>query len=102
MNVYASLYEITPEGEYETSFEWDDSILVDVDTELGKQITLLQNGLVSKQEVRMWYKGETEKQAAAALAQIDEENAKAMEQNLMEQSNLSNIAAKAKMQEEEG
>ena len=101
MNVYASLYEITPEGEYETSFEWDDSILVDVDSELGKQITLLQNGIVSKQEVRMWYKGETEKQAAAALAQIDEENAKAMEQSLMEQSNMSNIAARAKAEEEQ-
>lgn len=92
MNVYCTLYEITPEGEYDTSFEWDDSIIVDVDTELGKRITLMQNGLASKLETRMWYFGETERQAQEALAQIDAENTQAMQENLMEQANLANIA----------
>lgn len=87
MNVYATLYEITPEGEYEVNFEWDDSILVDVDEELTKRITLMQNGLTSKLENRMWYFGETEKQAREALAKVDEENAKTMEQDLMAQAN---------------
>lgn len=77
-NVYCTLYNITPEGEYEMSFEWDDSIIVDVDTELGKRITLMQNGLASKLENRMWYFGETENQAREALAKIDEENAMSM------------------------
>lgn len=87
MNVYATLYEITPEGEYDVNFEWDDSILVDVDEELNKRLTLMQNGLTSKLENRMWYFGETEKQARDALAKIDEENAKTMEQDLMMQAN---------------
>ena len=100
MDVYAHLYNITPDGEYDVSFEWDDSIIVDVDTELGKQMTLLQNGLTSKKEVRMWYYGETERQAEQALASINEESAQAMEQNLMEQSNMANIAAKAKAEAE--
>jgi hypothetical protein len=73
MNVYADLYSITPPGEWDVSFEWDDSIIVDVDTELEKRILLMQNGLASKVENRMWYFGETERQALEALAKIDKE-----------------------------
>ena len=73
MNAYCDLYEITSDGDYDVSFEWDDSIIVDVDTELSKQMTLLQNGLTSKVEVRQWYFGETERQAQEALQKIKEE-----------------------------
>lgn len=85
MNVYATLYKIVPEGEYEASFEWDDSILVDVETELGKRITLMQNGLSSKLELRMWYFGETEQQAKEALQKVKEESIDDMEENMMNQ-----------------
>ena len=85
MNVLCELYDITPTGEYETSFEWDDSILVDVDTELGKRITLMQQGVASKLEVRMWYYGETERQAREALLKVQEENREAVEDNIMTQ-----------------
>lgn len=83
MNVYCTLYEITTPGEYDISFEWDDSILVDVEAELGKRITLMQNGLASKLETRMWYFGETEKQAREALNKISQEDQEALEKNLM-------------------
>lgn len=83
MNVYCDLYEITPEGEYNASFEWDDSILVDIEAELGKRITLMQNGLSSKLENRMWYFGETEEQARDALMKIDKESLQAIQQNMM-------------------
>ena len=82
MDVYSTLYEVTPSGEYEVSFEWDDSIIVDSESELSKRITLMQNGLASKLETRMWYFGETENQARAALQQIDEESTQAMMQNV--------------------
>lgn len=85
MNVYCDLYEITKPGEYDASFEWDDSILVDINTELNKRLTLMQNGLTSKLEVRQWYFGETERQAEEALAQIDAENTKDMERELQMQ-----------------
>lgn len=93
MNAYCDLYEITPEGDYDVNFEWDDSIIVDIDTELGKRITLLQNGLTSKLETRMWYFGETERQAQEALMQIDQEAVQTMEQGLIEQQNMANITA---------
>lgn len=90
MDVYATLYEITPDGEYNVNFEWDDSIIVDVDEELNKRITLMQNGLTSKIENRMWYFGETEQQAREALSKIDEENQKAQESDMIMQYELNN------------
>lgn len=88
MNVYCDLYNITPTGEYEVSYEWDDSILVDVDSELSKRLMLMQNGLSSKIETRMWYFGETENQAREALMQVAGEQNQAAEQELMKQQNL--------------
>lgn len=97
MDVYCTLYNLVGDitmgpdgkpvegkkGQYDLSFEWDDSIIVDIDTELGKRITLQQNGLASKLENRMWYFGETERQAREALQKINEENVDDMEQGLM-------------------
>ncbi len=94
MNVYCDLYEITPDGEYDVNFEWDDSIITDVDAELTKRITLMQNQLTSRLENRMWYFGETERQAMEALQKIDEEGQQAMEQDLAMQANQFNMGQK--------
>lgn len=85
MNAYCDLYDIVPDGQYDISFEWDDSIIVDVDTELSKRITLMQNGLASKVETRMWYFGETERQAREALQEIEQESLQSAQDNLMMQ-----------------
>lgn len=91
MNAYASLYSITPEGEYEVNFEWDDSIIVDINEEINKRLTLLQNGLTSKLETRMWYFGETEQQALEALTKVNEENLRSMENDMTMQYNEFNM-----------
>ena len=91
MNAYCSLYKITPEGEYDVNFEWDDSIIVDVDMELQKRITLMQNGITSKLETRMWYFGETERQAKEALQQSDVEAQQQMKNDLAMQANQINM-----------
>ena len=75
MNVYCTLYEVTPDGKYDISFEWDDSIITDVDMELEKRLLLFQNGITGKKELRMWYFGETERQAEEALQKLQEESA---------------------------
>lgn len=93
MNVYCDLYELTPYGEYDVSFEWDDSIMVDINEELTKRITLMQNGLASKLETRMWYFGETERQAQQALDNIKQESIQNIQENLAVQMNQANIAA---------
>lgn len=87
MDAYCHLYEITPDGKYDVSFEWDDSIIVDIDSELTKQITLLQNGLTSKVEVRKWYFGETDRQAEEALQKINEESVSDAENEMIMDSN---------------
>lgn len=84
MNILCNLYDITEEGEYEVSFEWDDSVLVDKDTELTRRMVLMNNGLAGKVETRMWYFGETEKQAREALIRIQQENLEAVQMNLAE------------------
>ena len=90
MNVYADLYNITPKGDYDVSFEWDDSIMVDADEELEKRILLMQNKLAGRVENRMWYFGETERQAIEALQKIDEEQQQNQQMDLMGQYDLNN------------
>lgn len=71
MNVYITLYQMaTDNTEYEVSFDFDDSLLIDKDAELNKWISLMQNGLMSDVEVRMRYFGETEEQAQEAINKI--------------------------------
>ena len=73
MNVYASLYNLAPEGEYRVSYEWDDSLINSPEEELQRRLLLMQSGLESKINLRMWYFGETEDQAMAQLAKVQEE-----------------------------
>lgn len=82
-NALCDLYEITPPGDYDVNFEWDDSILVDVNEELNKRMALMQQGLISKLELRQWYFGETERQAKQALEKISSESTSDMEQQMM-------------------
>ena len=46
-------------------------------------LTLMNNGLTSRLENRMWYFGETEQQAREALAKINEEQQQSVEQDIM-------------------
>lgn len=101
MNVYVTLYNIVGDikyngdkvdtsemGTYDVSFEWDDSILVDEDTELQTRMSLHQQGIESKLALRMWYFGETERQAQEALNKVTQENKEAIEQNMVMSSQL--------------
>lgn len=75
MDKYATLYDLAPEGEYDVSFEWDDSIITDSSQQLGERLELLAQGLFGKVEFRQWYFGETEAQARKAIQMIQEEAA---------------------------
>lgn len=101
-NVYVTLYNIVGDvttgpdgkpdkskvGQYDISFEWDDSIIVDVDTELNKRLSLMQQGLASKVETRMWYFGETRRQAEEALKEIQAESLQDAENSMIVNSNM--------------
>lgn len=79
MDKYTSLYNLAPEGDYEVSFEWDDSIITDMSQQLAERMQLLSLGIISKAELREWYFGETKAQAANAVQTIQQEM---MQQNL--------------------
>lgn len=74
MDKYASIYHLAPEGEYDVSFEWDDSILTDTEQQTQERMMLLNSGVISKAEFREWYFGETKAQAQAAIESITQEN----------------------------
>lgn len=70
---YCDLYDIVPRGEYEIAYKWDDSIIVDKDSERQVDMMDVTNGLLSKVEYRMKWMGETEQQAEEALKRIEDE-----------------------------
>lgn len=91
MDVYATILGLAPEGEYELSFEWDDSIITDTDQQLNERMALANLGVLSRTELRSWYLGETEAQAQAAIAQIDQERMEQMMQQTMVQGGLAGM-----------
>ena len=88
MDVHATLAGLAPEGEYELSFEWDDSIITDTDQQLQERLALANAGVISRSELRGWYLGETDAQAQAAIQQIDQERMEQMMQEAMTQGGL--------------
>lgn len=76
MDVYASLYNLAPEGDYDVSFTWDDSIITDTEQQMNEKLSMLNQGIIGKTEFREWYFGETKEQARAAIDAISEETAK--------------------------
>lgn len=115
MDVYCTLYNIVgdapknPDGSinpnsiggYDVSFEWDDSILTDVDEELNKRLTLMQSGICSELEIRKWYFGETERQAREALQKVKDTLQENAETEMSNQSIVSSANNKAKLNEQQ-
>ena len=59
VDIYCDLYKITPQGEYEVAYHWDDSIINDKDVEKQSDLIDVNAGLMSKVEYRMKWFGET-------------------------------------------
>lgn len=69
MNVYADIYKLSPEGNYDVAFEWGDGIQEDVDKESSRRLTQINYGISNEIEYRMWYFGETKEQAIKAITE---------------------------------
>ena len=61
-------------GEPEITFKWDDSIIIDRQTEMAQWQAELQMGLRSKAEYRQHFYGEDEATAQQAIAAITQES----------------------------
>lgn len=73
LDVYCDLYDLAPKGEYEVSAEWDDSIIVDTETEQRIRLQETNLGLGSKIDYLIWRYGLTEEQAQEKLDRIKQE-----------------------------
>lgn len=60
------------DGEYNITINWNDSVLEDYQTELNRHLQLMDAGIESRVEVRMWAMGETKEVAIEKLNQIDD------------------------------
>jgi A118 family predicted phage portal protein len=73
-NVLANAYNLSPQGEYELSFDWSYSLLEDTQTEWSQLIWANNNGIVSDAEIRQWlYPDETIEQSQQAIDEIKEQ-----------------------------
>ena len=68
MDALCSLYNLAPEGEYNISFEFDDSTVSDRAAEFLEKQQLVESGIMQPWEFRMWYFGESEEQAKKAAS----------------------------------
>lgn len=67
MQVLAILYEFAPYGEYETMFNFDDSIIVDRDVEFNRLMQMAASNMIRPEVVTSWYFGISEEEAAEML-----------------------------------
>lgn len=82
MDKLCDMYEIVPAGDYQVSYCWDDSIIIDKDAERQVDLIDVEKGLMSKQEYRIKWYGETEEQAVDALKVVEEEKQAEMDMQL--------------------
>lgn len=73
LDVYCDLYDLAPSGKCEISAEWDDSIIVDTETEQRIRLQETNLGLGSKIDYLIWRYGLTEEQAQEKLDRIKQE-----------------------------
>ena len=105
VDTYATIYDLAPDGEYDTSFEWDDSIITDTTQQLNERMELFSNNILSRVEMRQWYLGETEAQAIAAIKKIDDDGSnKEMDLDAlsMDMANIAENTTKMPLEPREG
>lgn len=74
IDALCTLYELAPKGKYETSFEWDDSIIVDAQTENSIMMQEASQGFIKREIYLMKRYGVTEEQAKKMLPDYTEED----------------------------
>lgn len=63
MDLYATLYQLAPRGEYDASFIWGDGILQDNDKEYLRRKQLVDSGYLRPEKLISWYFQVSEEEA---------------------------------------
>lgn len=69
MDILCTLYKLAPAGDYDVSYKWDDSLVVDAETERKQDIQDVNLGIQTKAEYRAKWYGETLEEAQKNLPQ---------------------------------
>lgn len=76
-NVLANAFNLSPQGDYEISYNWSYSLLEDTDTEWNHLVYGYNKGLVKDVELRQWmFPNEDIEQSQKVLAEISENQPK--------------------------
>lgn len=90
-NVLANAYNITPNGDYELSFNWSYSLLEDTQVEFEHMLEGNSRGIISDVELRQWIKpDESLEDSEKAIAEIKEAEPNVEEVLKREQEQLQN------------
>lgn len=73
MDTWCTLANLAPAGAYQVVYDFDDSVIVDKDTQFQQDLRLVGQGIMSKVEFRMRNFGESEEIAKAKIAEIQSE-----------------------------
>jgi len=73
MDIIATIYNLAPQGEYETSFTWGDSIMEDPDKEYARRKEMVSMNLIKPEAFYAWYFGVTEEAALEAMPPMERE-----------------------------
>lgn len=71
MYALANLYKLAPNGKYNTTYVWDDSIVIDAEVERVRDQSEVSQGLMAKYEYRMKWYGEDELTARRKCDEMD-------------------------------
>lgn len=73
-DVIANTLNLSPMGEYEISFNWDYTLLQDIQEDFNQMTIGVDKGVISKAELRNWIKpDETMEESIKAIQEIDKE-----------------------------
>ena len=72
MDTLATLYELAPDGEYEVSYYWDDSLIVDSEAQRLMDLQEVAAGIMQKWEYRVKWYGEDEDTAKQRLQESND------------------------------
>lgn len=74
-NVIANAYNLSPQGEYNLSFDWSYALLEDTEAEWNQLTYGVNNNIISKPELRNWLKpDETMEESQKAVEELEAKN----------------------------
>lgn len=73
LGILCDIYALAPPGETFVNFEFDDSTVTDRNSEFAERQALVEQGVMSKWELRAWYLGESEEVAKKNIESEEKE-----------------------------